>query len=98
MLFADNPPKSEKYRKPLPENWIKTAQELRDNIGKWANVGNYSLGVSTRIKRGEYKAFLPNIDMNQVQAERYMSMHYEITTRKTGPGRVDIWMRALPTQ
>lgn len=96
VFFEDNPPKSETYRKPLSEHWVTVARELQENVGKWANVGNYALGVSTRIKQGRYKAFLPDHEMNPTQAERYMAMRYEVTTRKTGSGRTDIWMRALP--
>ena len=98
MDFHDSPPVSNKYRPALRDHWVEVARQLNENPGAWANVGNYALGISTRIKQGKYRAFLPDSIPGGMDPELYMNMHYEVTTRRTGVGRNDIWMRALPTQ
>jgi len=49
-------------------------------------VGEYSPCVATHIRRGTYKQFLPE-DLQGISPEVYMSLHWEVTTRKTGDGR-----------
>ena len=93
MQFLDAPPKSKFVHKPLSEHWIKVVAELKENKNAWAMVGNYALGVATRIKQGKYRSFLPADLGEGYSPERYMAMHYEVTTRRTGQGRTDVWIR-----
>lgn len=88
MEFTEPPlMKHQKSRK----HWTEIVQQLKDNQGKWALVGNYSPGVATHIRRGKYPAFLGG---NEPAApEMYMRAHWEVTTRKTGEGRNDIFIR-----
>ena len=93
MQFHEKPPASKVIGKQPSEHWIKVVSDLKDNVGMWAMVGNYALGVATRIKQGRYKSFLPADLPSGHNPEIYMNMHYEVTTRRTGPGRTDVWIR-----
>ena len=73
------------------QHWTDIVQQLKDNKEKWALVGNYSPGVATHIRRGKYPAFLAAD--NPGTPEGYMRAHWEVTTRKTGEGRNDIFIR-----
>lgn len=92
MEFVDPPPQ---IRGERSQKWIETVKELKANKGEWGIVGNYSPGVATHIRRGEYKAFLDG-DLLPHEAEIYMGIHWEVTTRKTNNGkRNDVYIRWL---
>jgi hypothetical protein len=93
MQFHDAPPVSKVVGKQPSEHWIKVVSELKDQQQMWAMVGNYALGVATRIKQGKYKSFLPADLPSGQNPQVYMDMHYEVITRRTGPGRTDVWIR-----
>lgn len=87
MEFIDPPAGNRRGR------WKEIVQTLKENKGKWALVGNFSPGVATQIRRGNYKAF---IDNDSVTPEVHMKQHWEVTTRKTNDGsRNDIYIRWL---
>ena len=89
MEFTEPPlMKHQKSRK----HWTEIVQQLKDNPGKWALVGNYSPGVATHIRRGKYPAFLEKPGSAEEMLD-YMTKHWEVTTRKTGEGRNDIFIR-----
>ena len=91
MEFVD-PPEAKGQRS---ERWREIAKTLKENRGQWALVGNFSPGVATHIRRGQYKAFLPS-DATSETPEVYMKQHWEVTTRKTDDGnRNDIYIRWL---
>lgn len=91
MEFIDPPPESKGQRS---ERWREIVKTLKENKGKWALVGNFSPGVATHIRRGQYKAFLA--DNDPTAADLYMKQHWEITTRKTdGGARNDVYVRWL---
>lgn len=78
--------------------WRERVRLLKEHPGEFYKVGNYSPGVATHIRRGEYKAFLDpdNPPLSPEQAEVYMKQHWQITTRKTESGtRNDIFIRWL---
>jgi hypothetical protein len=89
MEFTEPPlMKHQKSRK----HWTEIVQQLRDNPGKWALVGNYSPGVATHIRRGKYPAFLETHGTLEENLA-YMTKHWDVTTRKTGEGRNDVFIR-----
>jgi hypothetical protein len=95
MEFADPPPttKGERSRK-----WQEKVAAMKTRRGEWANVGNYSPGVATHIRNGQYKAFLDsdNLPSSDSEASAYMKVHWEVTTRKTDDhSRDDIFIRWL---
>lgn len=78
--------------------WRNRVLILKNNPGEFYKVGNYSPGVATHIRRGEYRAFLDpdNPPLNPEQAEAYMKRHWQITTRKTDEGgRNDVFIKWL---
>jgi hypothetical protein len=90
MEFVD-PPKTK--RTGSRPKWLAIVNELKAQPGEWAKVGNFSPGVPTQIRNGAYPAFLPaDYDGDQ---EAYMRLHWEVTTRSTTPGRLDVWVRWL---
>ncbi len=88
MDFVD-PPKEARGEK--SRRWISIVAALKEHKGEWAKVGNYSPGIATHIRRGSYPAFLP--DDLSIDSQVYMSQHWEVTTRKTEPGRQDVYVR-----
>lgn len=94
MEFIDPPPSAKGQRS---EDWRNRVFLMQSKPGEWARVGDYSPGVATHIRRGQYKAFLPADWAGEPsEAEAYMSRHWEVTTRKTSEGsRNDIWIRWL---
>ena len=93
MEFID-PPKE--VRGERSKRWQEIIATLKENTGEWANVGNFSPGVATHIRRGQYKAFLEGWEGDEHQVTAYMQRHWEITTRKTNEGsRNDIYIRWL---
>jgi len=90
MEFIDPPPEARGQRS---ERWREIVKTLKENRGQWALVGNFSPGVATHIRRGQYKAFL---DGDTMSPDVYMKQHWEVTTRKTDNGsRNDIYVRWL---
>lgn len=92
-VVAAFPPATVRARK--SSKWIdivEQVKQLTDNeeTEGWAYVGEYSPGVATHIRRGKYKQFLPD-DLQGISPEVYMSLHWEVTTRKTGDG----WKNAV---
>jgi len=93
MEFVDPPPEERGQRS---KRWEEIAETLRANRGKWANVGNFSPGIATAIRRGKYKAFLHGKYNDENAAHLHMKQHWEVTTRKTDNGaRNDIYIRYL---
>lgn len=76
------------------DKWKKIVNEIMDNPGKCAFVGNWSPGVATQIRRGAYPAFLMHADthMNEDEKARFMKMNFHVETRKTTPGRADVYI------
>lgn len=99
-ITPSTPPPVEMPGKASREKWRRIAEQVRGISGKgdgWAYVGSHSPGVATHIRMGRYRSFLPT-PMEQDQAERYMQMNWEVTTRKQGePGRVGVWIRYVGT-
>jgi hypothetical protein len=85
------PPKE--MRGERSKRWVEIVDTLRANVGEWGLVGNYSPGIATHIRRGSYPAFLP--DDLSIDKQVYMSQHWEITTRKNGESRQDVYVRWL---
>lgn len=87
MDFVEPPPPK---RRNNSAHWVDSIDQLKDNPGKWGRVGNYSIGVSTHIKKGRYPLFYPP---GTPDPEAYVRDHWEVTTRSTGDGRVDLYVR-----
>ena len=85
------PPKE--IRGERSKRWVEIVDTLRANANEWGLVGNYSPGIATHIRRGSYPAFLP--DDLSMDKQVYMSQHWEVTTRKNGAGRQDVYVRWL---
>lgn len=91
MEFAEPPPSK---KGALSDRWINIVAELKTKQGQWANVGNYSPGVATHLRRGKYPAFLEGLVGSEDEFVRYMAEHWEVTTRKTNAGRRnDVYIR-----
>jgi hypothetical protein len=91
MEFIDPPPEAKGQRS---ERWREIVRTLKENKGQWALVGNFSPGVATHIRRGQYRAFLDANDPSSPDV--YMKQHWEVTTRKTDNGtRNDVYVRWL---
>jgi len=87
MKFVSPPPTKLKGNS---DHWVQVVEELKKNPNEWGLAGNYSIGVSTHIKKGRYKAFYPEgTHMPMV----YVAQNWEITTRTNGNNRVDIYIR-----
>lgn len=97
MDFVDAPP--EHKRRVLSQKWVDVVAELIAAGGTdedWGMVGNYSPGTATGIRRGAYGAFLVG-KPEGMDAQAWMDLHWEVTTRKTSDGRRnDIYIRYLP--
>jgi hypothetical protein len=85
------PPKE--IRGERSKRWVEIVDTLRANANEWGLVGNYSPGIATHIRRGNYSAFLP--DDLSIDPGVYMDQHWENTTRKNGDGRQDVYVRWL---
>lgn len=98
MEFVSPPPEKKGQRS---ERWREIVQTLKSNKGEWALVGNFSPGVATHIRNGEYRAFLDDFEGTPEQAALYMKRHWEVTTRKTDGSvegdrkRNDVYIRYL---
>lgn len=89
MEFVEPPPSK---KGAMSDRWVAVVAELKTNKGQWANVGNYSPGVATHLRRGKYPAFLEGCEHEEHSV--YMAAHWEITTRKTDEGhRNDVYIR-----
>jgi len=89
------PPVSQ--RRQRSQRWVDVAAQLQAKPGEWAKIeGDFSPGVATHIKKGNYKHFLVGIP-ETMTSEEWMRAHWEIRTHKVGEARRDeIWMRYLP--
>ena len=93
MEFVEAPPEAK--RRVLSKKWLDIVEELKANAPEWGMVGTYSPGTATGIRRGEYAAFLAD-KPDEVDKEVWMSMTWEVTTRKVEEGRKnDIYIRYL---
>lgn len=87
-----NPPESK--RKPSTD-WLKKVKTLQTEYpGEYGLVGNYSVGVATHIRQGDYPAFLPESlrGADQDEREQYVRSHWDVTTRRTPDGRNDVYI------
>lgn len=87
-----NPPESK--RKPSTD-WVKRVTMLQNQYpGEYGLVGNYSVGVATHIRQGDYPAFLPEHVRGREADEKkkYVSAHWDVTTRRTPDGRNDVYI------
>jgi len=81
--------------------WDNIVKELKDHAKDhptdFALIGNFSPGVPVQIRKGTYKAFLP--EDYQGEPETYMKLHWEVITRVAKNGhpstRLDGWIRWL---
>lgn len=91
-MEKENPPITP--RSVRSAEWEERVATMKADKGEFYKVGNFSPGVATHIRHGEYKAFLdPN---DSTDPRTYMKMHWEITTRKTHEGsRNNIYIRWL---
>jgi hypothetical protein len=91
MEFVEPPPSK---KGAMSAGWIDKVARMKAQQGEWANVGNYSPGVATHLRRGKYPAFLEGFAGDDEEIESYMAAHWEITTRKTDEGhRNDVYIR-----
>lgn len=73
------------------QHWVKVVDTLRTEYpGRFGKVGNYSNGVSTQIRKGLYAAFIPQ---DVTDRSGYMDRHWEVTTRRAGEGRNDVYIK-----
>lgn len=88
MQIGD-PPESKK--KGPSKYWAEVADRLKTEYpGEYGMVGNYSIGVATHIRKGEYPAFVkPGVSDRQGYVER----HWDVTTRRTPDGRNDVYVK-----
>ena len=75
------------------EKWETIVGELRSHRGEWAFVGNYSPGVPAQIRNGLYPAFVNEDDLRPLDLQ--MRQDWEVTTRKTSEGRLDMYIRYI---
>ena len=95
MQFSDPPPP--KHTGPRSK-WITIINELKENPGQFALIGNFSPGVPAQIRAGAYPAFFlgSDVDMSDNLARRdYMAQHWEVVTRTQIKDRLDMWIRWL---
>ncbi len=94
------PPPSQS--RPSGRRWTETVAAVkaipRDSESEgWAYVGEYSPGVPSQIRAGNYPAFLPEDLDGWPSPETYMRANWQITTRvahsEDGKRRVGVWMR-----
>lgn len=93
MEFVD-PPLSSRERK--SEEWKSRVEQMKANPLKWALIGEFSPGVSTQIKNGDYKAFLPEElrDAEQERKQAYMRSSWQIrTTRSNKEKRMSLYIK-----
>lgn len=76
------------------QRWINVVTWLNDNAKTWGYVGEFSPGISTQIRKGQYPAFLPP-DFNG-DRKAYMEKHYEVTVEMVkGTRRCDLYIRKV---
>lgn len=93
MEKMDPPPS---IRTERSEDWRNRVLLMKSNPGEYYKVGNYSPGVATHIRRGEYRAFLDGFQGSPEQLASYMERHWHVTTRKTDGGtRNDVFIKWL---
>jgi hypothetical protein len=77
--FIDKLPESKLHRP--SQFWVNVVHEVKENPGKWANVGEFSPGVASQIRAGHYPAFIPSGIDNK---KEYMDKHWSVSTRSNG--------------
>lgn len=88
MQIGDPP---ESKRKPS-DHWVNVVRKLQNEYpGQYGMVGNYSVGVATHIRDGDYPAFLPASPVEDKRA--YVRSHWDVTTRRTPDGRNDVYIK-----
>jgi hypothetical protein len=90
MEFVEPPPSK---KGAMSAEWIDKVARMKAQQGEWANVGDYSPGVATHLRRGKYPAFLEGFVGDDEEIESYMTQHWEITTRKINGSRNDVYIR-----
>lgn len=88
MQIGDPP---ESKRKPS-DHWVNVVRKLKTEYpGEYGMVGNYSVGVATHIRDGDYPAFLPAAPVDDKRS--YVRTHWDVTTRRTPDGRNDVYIK-----
>jgi len=88
--FRDPPPSTSGR---TSEKWQNIVNTLLDNPGKCAFVGNWSPGVATQIRLGNYPAFLFGDNITDADQKRlFMKQNFHVETRKSAPGRADVYV------
>jgi hypothetical protein len=93
MEFID-PPENSISRK--SRIWDERIQTLKENPTRWALIGEFSPGVASQIRSGNYKAFLgENMrDSDSAEKKRYMAANWEVRTARIEDGsRMKMWIR-----
>ena len=81
VIFRDPPPLYPGNRR--TSKWARVANELRENSGKWAYVGELASGIASNINKGRINAFPLG--------------EFEATSRSTSNrGKADIYVRHIP--
>lgn len=94
MEFKDPP---EEARRTDRNYWRTVVHELgKHEPDKWAFVGRWSVGVASRIRRGEYVAFVPKGMVDKAQRKAYMDSHYEVYSCNSDDFAADIYVKRLP--
>ncbi len=79
MEFVEQLPESKLHRP--SQFWIDVVQQVKSNPGKWANVGEFSPGVASQIRSGNYPAFIPK---GTEDKRAYMDRNWRVSTRSNG--------------
>lgn len=90
MEFKE-PPKS--GREARTDRWRDIVADLRAEPNTWAYIGEFSPGVASQIRSGDYPAFIDATDVRSPASQ--MEMDWEVTTRKaaTSGRRSDLYIR-----
>lgn len=93
MEFIDPPENSIRRKSRI---WDERIQILKENPTRWALIGEFSPGVASQIRSGNYKAFLDETvrDSDSEDKKRYMADNWEVRTARIGDGgRMNMWIR-----
>ena len=83
-----------KRRGPRSDKWPNIVREIDTIAPEYGFVGEYSPGIPTSIRRGEYPAFIP--EGYKGDREAYMRRHYEVTsTTISGTRRCEVFIRRI---
>jgi hypothetical protein len=75
--------------------WDDRIKILKENPTRFALIGEFSPGVASQIRAGNYKAFLADElrDAEPADKKRYMADNWEVRTARTDTGRMNMWIR-----